>query len=66
MTEPIINITKVERPNSIQFRLGGVGSEMKIYFNDEQDLITQLMRLEEKIPSIKYKIQGLKQIMKEE
>ena len=66
MSEPQINITKTERPNSIQFRLGGVGSEMKIYFNDEQDLITQLMRLEEIAPSIKYKIQGLKQIMKEE
>lgn len=31
-------VTKTDKPNSIQFRLAGVGSDVKIYFNDAAEL----------------------------
>ena len=38
-------INKTEKPNSISFRYGSVGAEMKIYFSDVVDLQQQLEAL---------------------
>lgn len=61
-----ITIQRTERPNSMSFRYAGTGSEMKIYFNDEQDLVNQLQKLNEQIPVIKQNLQTIKQAMREE
>ena len=57
-TEQII---KTERPNSFVFRYGKTDTSIKIYFNDEQDLLTQIQKLEE----ISQKIDASINIIKE-
>lgn len=58
-TTTIIN--KTERPNSMNFRVGGAGTpEFKIYFEDERDLEKQLAELAGS-DLIRSHIDGLKQ-----
>ena len=59
-----IIITKTERPNSVQFRWGGTGTDVKIYFNEEQDLITQLVKLNQASFEIATQIIAFKEKMK--
>ena len=61
-----ITIQRTERPNSMSFHYAGTGSEMKIYFNHEQDIVNQLQKLNEQIPVIKQNLQTIKQAMREE
>ena len=44
MEEQII-INKTEKPNSISYRYGSVGAELKIYFSTTEDLKEQLEKL---------------------
>lgn len=60
MTETTTVLNKTERPNSIQFRLGGVGSEVKIYFDTAQDLDSQLSALNKLQDVLSSKIISLK------
>ena len=53
-------INKTEKPNSISFRYGGVGAEMKIYFNDDKDLQQQLEALNNSSEKISGLIQSIK------
>lgn len=42
-----VAITKTDRPNSFSFRLAGPGTEVKLYFEDAQDLEDQVRALAE-------------------
>ncbi|MEK6879448.1 MAG: hypothetical protein AABY22_07575 [Nanoarchaeota archaeon] len=63
--QTIVNIHRNERQNSFQFRYGGTGSEVKLYFEDATDLEQQLVELTSKGSSIKQKIDILKYQFKE-
>jgi len=59
-------LNKTEKPNSIQFRYSGTGSDVKIYFSDDKDLVEQLKNLNKSseevaksITEIKTKMGGL-------
>jgi len=58
-------ITMQSKPNSMSFRWGGTGTDMKIYFDDAEDLEQQLNSLETKTLSIKNKIQNIRSGMNE-
>lgn len=56
-------IQKQTRPNSISFRWGGTGTDIKLYFEDEQDLLEQLSKLNSNAVSIKNHISAFKMTM---
>lgn len=53
-------INKTLRPNSIQFRYGGTGTDCKIYFEDSKDLEQQLEALNKSMDNVKSLIQSIK------
>ena len=59
MEEQIV-IQKTERPNSISFRIGGVGTDCKIYFSTAEDLEQQLLAINERIELINGNITHIK------
>ena len=52
MAEEQVIINKTEKPNSISFHLGGTGTDVKIYFKDQNDLNEQLEEMNIKMPFI--------------
>lgn len=58
--EKQVILNKNDKPNSISFRYGGVGAEMKIYYNDDLDLKEQLEKLNNSSSDINASIQGIK------
>ncbi len=60
VSEEQIIIQKTEKPNSISFRYGGVGAEMKIYFVDNVDLEAQLSALNNSSEKINALINAIK------
>tara|TARA_Y100000310_G_C20665829_1_gene807399 strand:- start:61 stop:288 length:228 start_codon:yes stop_codon:yes gene_type:complete len=58
----VINKTIVEKANSFQFRYGGTGSEVKLYFSDGKDLLEQLEELTARREHIKDKLIKLREI----
>jgi len=61
MTNEIIN--KTAKPNSISFRYGGTGTDIKIYFEDAEDLEHQLIVLASKSATFNNKIKEIKEVM---
>jgi len=49
-------INKTARPNSLSFRWGGSGTDVKLYFEDANDLENQLTNLNSKMTNIKNKM----------
>ena len=41
----VVNVERVEKPNSISFRYAGTGHDLKIYFDTEKDLGQRLNQL---------------------
>jgi hypothetical protein len=52
-----------EKPNSFGFRWGGTGTDMKVYFEDADDLAKQLNRLVELSPELHASVQSFKEKM---
>ena len=63
-TKTITEIRNLKQ-NSISFRLNGVGSDLKLYWEDITDLENQLATLNAKADSIKDNIKAIKEKMKE-
>lgn len=55
-------VTKDEKQNSFEFRYNGVGSDVKVYFKDAEDLNTQIENLKNKAELLKSNIDKLKEI----
>lgn len=60
-TKEVINITK--SPNSISFRYGGTGSDVKLYFDSAEDLEKQLESMADKAEPIQRQLNRFKAIM---
>lgn len=56
-------INRTDKPNSISFRYGGTGTDIKLYFNDAEDLKNQLVELESLKTDIKSNIEAIKSHM---
>lgn len=56
----IVNIQRTERPNSFEFRYGGVGTQIKVYFENVEDLERQLTELSTKGSAIRQKVDIIK------
>ena len=48
------------RPNSLQFRYAGTGSDVKIYFEDAEDLVKQLQAINENSEVVKKELDNIK------
>lgn len=60
MTEPQITINKTDRANSFEFRYGGAGSGIKIYFEDAADLTKRVLDIAEHFTKIQAGIDTIK------
>ncbi len=65
MDKEQVTISKVDKPNSICFRWGQTGSDVKVYFSDEKDLVSQLELLNSQMEKVKSNINQIKEKMKE-
>lgn len=52
-----------EKQNSYSFRWGGTGTDMKVYYDDAEDLNQQLAELKNKAVDIKLNMTSFIQIM---
>ena len=52
-------IIETKRPNSFQFRYAGAGSDVKIYFEDADDLKKQMLLLEDAGETIKTSLDNI-------
>ena len=52
------------RPNSICFRMNGTGSDVKLYYEDAEDLEKQVIELNKKTDSIRFNIDEIRSKMK--
>lgn len=52
--------TEQDKQNSISFRYGGVGTEIKLYFNTAEDLEQQLVELNNKCNIVRHNIDEIK------
>jgi len=48
------------RPNSLVFRYGGTGTEVKVYFDDAGDLESQMLEMDESAENIRKHMDSVK------
>lgn len=66
MSEKQEIINKTERPNSLEFRYGKTGTGVKLYFENAQDVLTQLRELADKSTEMHLHIAKIKENMGDE
>jgi hypothetical protein len=62
MTEQTV-INKTERASSLSFRHGSTGTDVKLYFEDAEDLENRLKEMAEKSKSYNDSIKHIKEMM---